>query len=588
MTELNDHEFEVPPKLKERYNIKRIAKQGATILIQMDGKAARFDIESKFKNTLENFNKQSRLFGVADEELKGEIRLYLSEQWLKLLQNGGDGGSGGGSSSSTTTNDDDISAAQRALDLVEDQCSELFLDQFGTPYAAIQIGDHIQTLPLKSSRFRNWLCRVYYNSEDNVLSSETVSNVLNILKAKAEFEGTAKSLSLRVAAVKEEPFTIYYDLTNKDWQVVKITPEGWSIEYAPIMFTRYKGQQPQVYPSREYSPDVFDRFMDLMNIKGEDERLLVKGYIVSLFYPDIPKPISIVIAEHGSAKTTEHELQKKLVDPSSTETLTFPRDINELVQKLSHNYVAYFDNVSKLPDWVSDQLCRASTGSGYSKRELYSDDEDVIYNFIRCTGINGINIAGLRQDLLDRGILRKRERIPKEKRRKKKDVHTEFDSIRPQLLGYIFDVLVKLLQVKRKGIIKLDELPRMADFAEIAEIACRCMGYGDKRFLKAYDKNIELQVEEAIAASLISNAIIKLMEVKAEWMGTASQLLTDLEQAAIEIKINLNSKGWPKGANVLSGRLDEVKTNLREIGIVINKEAAKDPNTESRPYLYRM
>jgi hypothetical protein len=47
------------------------------------------------------------------------------------------------------------------------------------------------------------------------------------------------------------------------------------------------------------------------------------------------------------------------------------------------------------------------------------------------------------------------------------------------------------------------------------------MGYGDKRFLKAYDKNIELQVEEAIAASLISNAIIKLMEVKAEWMGTA-------------------------------------------------------------------
>jgi hypothetical protein len=119
------------------------------------------------------------------------------------------------------------------------------------------------------------------------------------------------------------------------------------------MFKRYNCQQAQVYPSKEYSSDVFDRFMDLMNIKGEDERLLVKGYIVSLFYPDIPKPISIVIAEHGSAKTTEHELQKKLVDPSSTETLTFPRDINELVQKLSHNYVAYFDNVSKLSEQSS-------------------------------------------------------------------------------------------------------------------------------------------------------------------------------------------------------------------------------------------
>jgi hypothetical protein len=262
--------------------------------------------------------------------------------------------------------------------------------------------------------------------------------------------------------VQDEPFTIYYDLANKDWQVVKITPEGWSIENSPIIFRRYKSQQRQVYPSREYSPDVFDRFMDLMNVKDQDDRLVEKGYIISLFYPDIPKPISIVEAEHGSAKTTEHELQKKLVDPSGTLTLTFPREISELVQKLSHNYVAYFDNVSKLPDWVSDQLCRASTGSGYSKRELYTDDEDVIYNFIRCTGINGINIAGLRQDLLDRGILRKRERIPKEKRRKKIDVHAEFDkSIRPQLLGYIFDILVKVLQVKSQGGINLAELPRM-------------------------------------------------------------------------------------------------------------------------------
>jgi hypothetical protein len=173
----------------------------------------------------------------------------------------------------------------------------------------------------------------------------------------------------------------------------------------------------------------------------------------------------------------------------------------------------------------------------------------------------------------------------RKKRRTKIDVHTEFDSIRSQLLGYIFDVLVKVLKVKSQVGINLKELPRMADFAEIAEIACRCMGYNDYEFLKAYDKNIELQIEEALAANLISNAIIKLMESKPEWIGTASQLLTDLEQAAMDIKINLNSKGWPKGANVLSGRLDEVKTNLREIGIVIDKEAAKDPKTRVKTIL---
>jgi hypothetical protein len=53
----------------------------------------------------------------------------------------------------------------------------------------------------------------------------------------------------------------------------------------------------------------------------------------------------------------------------------------------------------------------------------------------------------------------------------------------------------------------------------------------------------------------------------------------------MDLKINLNSKGWPKGANILSGRLDEVKTNLREIGIVIDKEAAKDPTTRVKTIL---
>jgi len=487
---------------------------------------------------------------------------------------------GNGNGNGKEKKDQSESAAQKLLKLAQDQCEELFLDQFGAPYAAVRIGEHFETLPLKDSRFRNWLCRVYYTEENNVVNSESISNVLNVLKAKAEFEGSAKNLSLRVTNLKEEePFTIYYDLANKDWRVVKVTPDGWTVEYCPIIFRRYKSQQSQVYPSREYSSDVFDRFMDLMNIKDEDDKVLVKGYLISLFYPDIPKPILILIAEQGSAKTTEQELEKMTVDPSSTLTLTFPRDINELVQKLSHNYIAYFDNISKLQDWVSDQLCRAATGSGFSKRELYTDDEDVIYNFIRCVGINGINIGGLKPDLLDRSIIRKREPISKEKRRKKQDVHAEYESIRPQLLGYIFDVLAKVLQVKSKGGIKIDGLPRMADFAEIGEIACRCMGYDDNRFLNVYYKNIQLQVDEAITANLVSNAIIKFMEDKNEWTGTATELLTGLQEAATELKINVNAKAWPKGANVLSGRLNEVKTNLREIGIIIDNEAAKNPKT---------
>jgi hypothetical protein len=429
------------------------------------------------------------------------------------------------------------SSALIALSLAEEKCSELFLDQFGTPYAAIKIDEHTEVLSLKSSRFKSWICRVYYTSEHNALNSESVTNVLNILKANAEFDGVTRNLHVRVASIPEEPFTIYYDLTNKKWQVIKITENGWNIEYAPVIFRRYSNQQPQVYPckSKEYPDDIFDRFMNIVNVKDEDNQLLLKCYIVSLFYPEIPKPILMLHGEQGSAKSTLQELIRMLVDPSSICTLTFPRDINELVQKLSHNYIAYFDNVSLIPDWISDQLCRAVTGSGFSKRELYTDDEDIIYNFKRCIGFNGINLGATKADLLDRAIIIELERIPREKRREIEDIWVEFDRIKPQLLSYIFDILVKVLEVKKNGGIKLKGIPRMADFAKQAEIISRCMGYDDNQFLNAYYKNIDIQIEEAIAANLVGNALVKFMEDRTKWKGTATELLAELEEAASEL-----------------------------------------------------
>lgn len=187
----------------------------------------------------------------------------------------------------------------------------------------------------------------------------------------------------------------------------------------------------------EYPHAIFDRFMNLINVKGQDNKLLLKCYVISLFYPEIPKPVLMLHGEQGSAKSTLQELIKMLVDPSSIKTITFPRDINELTQKLAHNYIAYFDNVSDIHDWISDQLCRAVTGSGFSKRALYSDDDDIIYNFKRCIGFNGINLGATKADLLDRGIIIELERIPRENQRKLEEIWTEFDNIRPHLVIFL-------------------------------------------------------------------------------------------------------------------------------------------------------
>ena len=299
-----------------------------------------------------------------------------------------------------------------------------------------------------------------------------------------------------------------------------------------------------------------------------------------MFIPGIPKPILMLHGEQGSAKSTFQELIKMLVDPSSLKTLSFPRSQDELIQKLSHNYISFFDNISNIKDWISDLLCRAVTGSSFSKRELYTNDDDILYSFKRIIGFNGINLGATKADLLDRGIIIPLKRIQKKNRRKLQQIWKEFERIKPLLLGYIFDILVKVLALKKQ----YDEnkvtitIPggynRMADFEEYGELISRCMGYPENEFLRVYQNNIGIQIDEAIESSPLSLSIIILMKDIEGWDGSASQLYEKLcEIAEQELKIKINSaKFWPKSPNVLSRRLNEVITNLREKGIIIEKD----------------
>src|SRR5205085_9653703 len=140
---------------------------------------------------------------------------------------------------------------------------------------------------------------------------------------------------------------------------------------SPIMFSRFKYHQAQAMPNRTYDKDVFDKFFGLINVKNEDHKLLLKCYIIACFFPMLPKAILMPHGVHGSGKSTLQGMLKMIIDPSNVKALSFPRDIAELVQILSHHYFCEFDNVSYIAERISNELCKAVTGSGFTKRELY-------------------------------------------------------------------------------------------------------------------------------------------------------------------------------------------------------------------------
>jgi hypothetical protein len=223
-------------------------------------------------------------------------------------------------------NDSELSSshAQKALAIAKQSCRELFLDQYGMPYAAIEVNGHLETLALNSKRFRNWLYKIYYDAENSVVNSESVTNVLNILKAQAEFGGSKrKELHLRVcgtgssSTTDSDSYKLLYDLTNPEWDIVEITADnGWRVTKAPAIFRRYSNQQAQVYPSKEYSSDIFDRFMELMNIKDEENRLLLKCYIIALLVPEIPENPNCLGSENeNTGDTAGDTCTEKIVSP---------------------------------------------------------------------------------------------------------------------------------------------------------------------------------------------------------------------------------------------------------------------------------
>jgi DNA polymerase elongation subunit (family B) len=615
----------------------RLARKSNVIDIGFKGgQTVVFDIDpKKVTNTRDNFEKEARRFPGLSKSTISKASLVLLDSTNNYLQYllyskaaaaDAPNGKGDREHSQITTLSRNP-AAVVTMRLAKKHCQDLFIDTLGQPHAAVKIDKHLEVLPIKSSRFKNWLCKIFYdfsserkkqvpNKDDqskevhsvedvenetgreggqeeededsaDILTTENLNNVVRVLEAKATFSGNPpRELHLRVARY-DDGNTILYDLTNPEWQIVRIAVTGWDIEYAPAVFTRYSNQIPQVYPSKEYPPGIFDIFIGLLNIKNDDDNILLfKVYIIALFYPEIQHPALMLYGEKGTAKSTLMELVKMLVDPSAIQTLAFSRNIESMVQKLAHNYICYFDNVSKITESISDILCRAVTGSGFSKRELFTNDDDIIYNFKRCIGINGINLGATKSDLVDRGLIIEHIPIPKHRKRLLKEIWQKFFEIRPQLLGYIFDILVKVLTFQKQNPdgLRLSEYPRLADFAEVGEIISRCMDNRPGKFIEAYFRNIELQTRDVVENDVVGKAIEIFIDSRVPplWNGTITELLdllTKIAQDNLKIKTS-NGKLWPQAPNSLSRRINLIKADLRSIGILVEKDSLDKNNRQ--------
>lgn len=229
-----------------------------------------------------------------------------------------------------------------------------------------------------------------------------------------------------------------------------------------------------------------------------------------------------------------------------------------------NGWLVAYDNVSYLPPWLSDGLCRLAIGGGFGTRTLYTDDETT-FEAKRPVVLNGIEDFVTRADLLERSVLLRHPPIPDGRRRPESEFWAAFDAAHPGLLGALLDrVAAGLRELPR---VRLDRLPRMADFARFA-VACE-RGAGEPSvFLAAYEANQAGAHEQALEASPVTTALVVHMEGRDEWEGTATELMKELARTLPtrgDGATPVYPHGWPKGPNALTNCLRRLSPNLRRV-----------------------
>ncbi len=474
-------------------------------------------------------------------------------------------------SATAQDNDGKKSQAENLLEIALTE-SEVFQDTDGEVFATIKTPTGARlTYRLNSTTFRSFLAARHFALHGRMASSSSAFAAVLDTTRGGLMGKTPREVFTRIAHLEGR---IYYDLGDDTGRVVEITSSGWKVLNAPpVAFIRPNGMRPQVEPQRG---GIVGELRELVNVESDDDFKLLVGFIVGFFQPEGAKSHLAFLGEQGTAKTATTKFLRAILDPNDAPTRSEPREIGDLIVAAKNNALIGFDNISHIPQWFSDFLCRLSTGSGDGKRKLYENDEEVIFAFKRSVVFNAITEVATRPDLLDRTILLELPILPDEKRRRESDMDSDFFQARALILGAIFDAVS--FGLKNHHALEIKNLPRMADFAVWVEACAPGFGWEAEEFLNIYRENRKTVHESAADISALARFIIELWIVK-NWDafdGTPSELLEKLSHAAkpnyqlgdaVDVRA---AKDWPKDAASLGRQLRRLAPVLRTKGLEVH------------------
>jgi hypothetical protein len=262
---------------------------------------------------------------------------------------------------------------------------------------------------------------------------------------------------------------------------------------------------------------------------------------------------------------------RALVDPSAAAIRSVPKDDHNLIVSASNSHILGFDNLSFVPSWLADALCRLSTGGGYATRQLHTDRDEMIFEGQRPIMLNGIPLLTDRADLADRSITIHLRAIPETERRPEDELWADFDRARPGLLGALLTAVSAAL--RNIGSTRLPRSGRMADFEKLVTSAESGLGWQTGKFQQAIRENRQEISESAFEADSVAVALAKLVRIEYPdgLTLTATELLTQLNATDLISEGVRKQRTWPATPQALGNRIDRISPLLKAQGFKIER-----------------
>jgi len=455
--------------------------------------------------------------------------------------------------------------------IAKDPAVELFQTVDGDEYVSVVVNGHRETHLIRSSGFRNYLRRLFFRSMGKAPGASVITDATNMCGAIASDPASpVHAVYLRVG--ESEDGALWLDLCDRDWLTVRIQPDGWEvIENAPIRFRRAPGAMPLPLPETHGTLELLRAFV---NLTSHDDFCLVLSWLAAALRPRGPYPILGLHGEQGTAKSTLSRILRELIDPYKAPLRTAPRDERDLQIAAANSHIVAYDNISRLEGWLSDGLCRLSTGGGLATRTLYTDAEETVFDAQRPVLLNGISDIGTRGDFAERSIVLYLPQISPEERQQERDLWNAFRVVHPRILGALLDAVAAGLRNMDSGI-TLSAMPRMADFAVWATAIEEPLGFARGTFLRAYTAN-QNDATSVVLDDVVAQSILRFANNCDSWIGTAGELLK-----LLTAELPTNDKSFPKNPISFSNLLRRLAPSLRSLGVDL-KFGKREPKTGRR------